>query len=77
VFKRLFWLSAGITLGFGGAVWFRRTVKQAVQRFAPERVAEGATRAVHGVGARLSAAAADGRAAMKEREAELRAELEH
>lgn len=75
MFKRLFWLSAGATLGFGCSFWLMRAARQAVARLAPERVATNATRAVQGVGAQLKAAASEGRAAMREREAELRAEL--
>lgn len=77
MFKRLFWLTTGATLGFGCSVWVRRALRQTVQRFTPERVAANATSAVQGIGAHLKAAASEGRAAMREREAQLRAELQH
>ena len=62
MFKRLFWLSVGVVAGLGGSVWLQRRVRQAVDRFAPESI-QGDVRA----------ALAEGRAAMRAKEAELRA----
>ncbi len=62
MFKRLFWLLVGATAGLGGSYWFQRRVRQAVDRFAPDNVQ-----------ADVRAALTEGRTAMQQREAELRA----
>lgn len=62
MFKRLFWLVVGGVAGFTGSVWLQRRVKQAVERFTPQHVQ-----------ADVRAAVTEGRAAMREREDELRA----
>jgi hypothetical protein len=76
VFRRLFWLSVGVGVGFTGSLWLQRFVRQKVARYAPERVSADLTNAVKGFGTGLRVAVADGRAAMREREAELRADTE-
>ena len=55
--------------------WFMRFVRDTMQRYTPERVSADLAGALKGLGADLRAAAADGREAMREREAEIRAEL--
>jgi len=75
VFKRLFWLMIGVGFGFGVSFWMMRFVRETMQRYTPERVSSDLAEAVKGLGADLRAAVADGREAMREREAELRAEL--
>ncbi|MBA2279733.1 MAG: hypothetical protein M3527_05245 [Actinomycetota bacterium] len=62
MFKRLFWLTVGVASGFGGSVWLQRRVRQAIDRFAPASVQSD-----------MRAAVAEGRTAMRSREAELRA----
>lgn len=62
MFKRLFWLTVGGIAGFSGSYWIQRRVKQTVDRFAPDNLQADA-----------KAAVVEGRSAMKEREAELRA----
>jgi hypothetical protein len=74
VFRRLFWLCMGIGVGFSGSLWLQRFVRQKVARYAPERVSADLTNAVKGLGTDLRVAVSDGRAAMREREAELRAD---
>ena len=76
MFKRLFWLTVGISIGFGTSYWTVRYVRRTISRYAPERLAEDATRLARTVGTDLKAAVAEGRDAMRQREAELRAELE-
>ena len=61
MFKRLFWLTVGAAAGFTGSVWLQRRVRHTVDRFAPENVQ-----------ADVKAAVAEGRAAMRARERELR-----
>jgi len=75
VFKRLFWLTMGMTVGFGTSLWFYRTVKETVSRFAPERVVDDLSRTVRNLRGDARAALAEGRRTMHQTEAELRAEL--
>lgn len=73
--KRAFWFTTGATAGFGGAMWVRRQVRRAVQRYAPEQVQADVADSVRRLGTDLRAAVTTGRAAMADREAELRSEL--
>ena len=74
--RRLFWLSLGIGVGFGGSFWIRRVVRETAARYAPERVSADLTGAVKGFGTGIRVAVADGRDAMRSREAELRADAD-
>lgn len=65
MFKRLRWLGTGVAMGLGGSVWLQRKMKTAATRYAPAGVAVAAA-------ARAKDALEEGRAAMKQREAELR-----
>ena len=76
MFKRLFWLSVGLTGGFGSSFWLMRTVRRTVERFTPQRLSQDAVAGARSVGAELKAALDEGRTAMRQREAELRAESE-
>jgi hypothetical protein len=76
MFKRLFWLVVGAGFGFGVSFWLMRFVRDTVARYTPERVSSDLAGALRGFGADLRAAVAEGREAMREREAELRAQLE-
>ena len=76
MFRRFFWLVVGAGFGFGVSFWLMRFVRQTVERYTPERVSADLSSAVRGLGADLRAAVAEGRDAMREREAELRAEVE-
>ena len=76
MFKRLFWLTIGLTIGYGTSFWLMRTVRRTVERLTPERVTQDVMTGVKSFGAELRAALEEGRAAMREREAELRAEIE-
>ncbi len=69
MFKRFLWLTVGLTIGYGTSFWLMRTVRRTVERLTPKRLATS-------FGAELRAALEDGRVAMREREAELRAEIE-
>ena len=75
MFKRLFWLLIGVGFGFGVSFWVTRFVKETVERYSPERVSGDLSDAIRGLGRDLRAAVAEGREAMREREAELRAGL--
>jgi hypothetical protein len=75
MFKRLFWLLMGIGFGFGVSFWLMRFVRSTMERYTPERVSGDLAGAIKAFGADLRAAAEEGRAGMREREAELLAEL--
>jgi hypothetical protein len=75
MFKRLFWLFVGAGFGFGMSFWLTRMVKQTVERYTPERVGNDVAGALRAFGDDLRAAVADGRQAMREQEAALRADL--
>lgn len=76
MFKRLFWMTVGLTIGFGTSFWVMRTVRRTVERLAPQRLSHDAVAGARSAGVHLRAALDEGRAAMREREAELRAEIE-
>ena len=76
MFKRLFWLVVGAGFGFGVSFWLMRVVRQTVERYTPERMSSDLAGALRAFGEDLRAAVADGREAMREREDEIRAELE-
>lgn len=61
MFKRLFWLTAGVLAGFSGSYWLQRRVRQAVDRLAPEQVQADVRAAWH-----------EGRIATRTKEIELR-----
>lgn len=75
MFRRLFWLIVGAGFGFGVSFWLMRFVRETAARYAPERVSADLAGAIKGLGADLRAAVAEGREAMREREAELRTEV--
>lgn len=75
MFRRLFWLFIGVGFGFGMSFWVMRFVKETAARYGPERVSADLTSAVKGLGTDLRLAVADGREAMRAREAELRADV--
>ena len=76
MFKRLFWLMIGAGFGFGVSFWLIRFVRQTVERYTPERMSADLAGALKAFGEDLRAAVAEGREAMREREAEIRSDLE-
>jgi hypothetical protein len=75
MFKRTVWFTTGATAGFGGAMWIRRKVLRAVRRYTPEHVQSEVSTSVRRVGTDLRDAVSEARVTMRDREAELRAEL--
>jgi hypothetical protein len=69
MFKRLFWLTVGAGFGFGASFWVTRAVRTTMARLSPTRVSNELTSTVR-------AAVSEGRAAMRQRERELRTEVE-
>ncbi|MEY2435494.1 MAG: hypothetical protein QOF97_330 [Acidimicrobiaceae bacterium] len=76
MFRRLFWLVVGAGFGFGVSFWLMRFVRETVQRYSPEQMSADLGGALRNLGTDLRAAVAEGREAMRERETEIRSELE-
>jgi len=73
VFKRTIWFTIGTGVGLGSSVYARRRLRRKIERYHPEQAARRATASAKALGADVLAAAREGRAAMREREASLRA----
>lgn len=76
MFKRITWLGAGIAVGAGGAFWTKRKVEATVARYLPDRVADRAATQARDLGRTVREAASEGRDAMRQRQQELRAQVE-
>lgn len=76
MFKRAFWMTTGMAVGATGAFWAKRRVEETVERYLPEQVADRAAASARTIGATVKAAATEGRQAMRDTEAELRARVE-
>jgi hypothetical protein len=76
MFKRLFWLTVGASFGVGTTVWVGRTVKQTMNRLTPQRISSDLVVTARSKAADLKAAVAEGREAMHQQEAALRAQIE-
>ncbi|MEO7557373.1 MAG: hypothetical protein ABIV94_12300 [Acidimicrobiales bacterium] len=76
MFKRLFWALLGAGFGFGMSFWLMRFVREKVERYTPERVSGDLAASVRNLGSDLRAAVAEGREAMREREDQIRSELD-
>lgn len=74
--KRVFWLTVGLSVGAGGTEWARRKARRLRRRFSPPRLASDMAGALRNAGRGVSEAITEGREAMRQREAELRARLE-
>lgn len=76
MFKRVFWFTSGAAAGLGGSFWVMRTLRQKVNRYAPDQVADNVAASLRGARDELRAALLAGRDAMKEQESSLRAEFD-
>ncbi len=76
MFKRVIWMGTGAAMGAGSAFWAKRKVVRTVERYLPDELARRAGESARGVGRTVRVAATEGRTAMREREAELRARSE-
>ena len=74
--KRLFWLMIGLGFGVGMSFFVSRLVREKVARFSPDNVRSELAQALRDLGSDVRAAVSEGREAMREREAQLRAEVE-
>lgn len=75
MFKRLFWLTVGMAIGFATSFWLYRAVRETVERYMPERMAQEVSSALRCLRTQLEKALSEGRDAARLTEAELRAEL--
>ena len=72
MFKRLFWLTVGTLVGFGGSVWAQRRIKRQLERYLPEKVAQQVQVGARTFAEDIRSATKAGMTAMREREAALR-----
>ncbi len=70
--KRVFWLTVGYGAGMGSSWYAARKVREAAKRYTPDGLTERVGETVETV----KAAAVEGRAAMRRREMQLRADLD-
>lgn len=70
--RRLFWFGAGMAAGSAGSVWAQRKVKEQLDRARPSQLVSAAGDRAKGVIGTARDALAEGRAAMREREIDLR-----
>jgi hypothetical protein len=73
VIKRVKWIGAGVALGVGSSLWAQWKVKSVMARYSPAGVGGTAVTRVKVWPGQVRAAIEEGRVAMREREAELRA----
>lgn len=73
--RRVMWLGTGVVIGAGSSVWAMRRVQRSVRRLAPDHVVREAVTGARQVLDRVSDAAREGAAAMRQREEELRGGL--
>lgn len=76
MFKRLFWLVVGISVGAALVLRLQRSLRRRTDRLRPERMADDLASALRELGVDLRKALEEGRTAMAQREAELREQLD-
>jgi hypothetical protein len=80
VLKRLRWLLMGMSVGASASVWAQRRLRRWLRSYTPPEVATRAAQRTTAAAERTAddvrTAVAEGRQAMRQREAELRAEVE-
>ncbi len=76
MFKRVIWMGTGAAMGAGSAFWAKRKVVRTVERYLPDELARRASASARTVGRTVRVAASEGRAAMRDRESELKAQAE-
>lgn len=70
--RRLFWLGVGAVAGASGTIWAERKVRSQLEQLGPDHLVVAAGNKAKGVGRSVADAVAEGRGAMRDREAELR-----
>jgi hypothetical protein len=76
MFKRIVWMGTGMAVGAGGAFWAKRKAEEAVERYLPEQVANRVATSARDLGRTVAAAASEGREAKRQRERELRRQVD-
>jgi hypothetical protein len=76
LFKRFRWISFGVVVGCGGTLWAQRQARRVVDRMLPGKLADRAGSRARAVGADLRDAFSEGRQAMRDREHELRSQID-
>ena len=70
--RRLFWLGVGAVAGASGTIWAEHKVRSRLEQLGPEHLVVTAGNKARDVGRSVADAVAEGRGAMRDREAELR-----
>lgn len=65
----------GAAAGASGSVWAQRRLRQRIERYAPEQIADRAAASARRLGTDVKSAAEEGRVAMREREDALRSQF--
>jgi hypothetical protein len=73
--RRIFWVALGLGAGATAAVLMARWTRRQTQRVAPANLGRQVSRGASDLGRLLRTALQEGRAAMAEREAEIRREI--
>jgi hypothetical protein len=76
MFKRVRWLGMGAVAGVGASAWAQRRLRRTLDQHPSIRTGAGLLAGARRVGRDVGAAVADGRQAMNQREAVLRADLD-
>ncbi len=76
MFKRVIWWSAGFGAGLGSSFWVKRAVNRRVQRYVPDEVRRVVGEKARSTGSHLRSAISEGRAAMRQYEADAVARVE-
>jgi len=76
MFKRITWFAMGAAAGASGSVYARRKAKEAAAKYRPVAIARNTAVRVKGRASDVVESVRDGRIAMREREAELREQLD-
>ncbi len=74
--RRIIWLTIGVTLGLALNAWIRRRLRDTVERYKPARLQADMSGAIRKLGDDVKGSMADGRDAMRAREALLKSRLE-
>jgi hypothetical protein len=76
VLKRLRWIAMGMGVGASASVWAQRRIKLLMRSYTPPEVAARAAKRSTERAGEVRTAFAEGRQAMRQREAELRHQLD-
>ncbi|OFW78705.1 MAG: hypothetical protein A2Z48_10085 [Actinobacteria bacterium RBG_19FT_COMBO_70_19] len=74
--RRLFWIAVGLGAGAVGAIMTMRFARRQAQKVAPSRIAREAKGGIMDLAKLVSESVAEGQRAMREREGELRGDLQ-